>query len=73
MLDVHRGPFFVLQALQFARTGAYLRTMAEFSGLLEGDEALVLEVGRRCCGLVSCVIVALATTCPTQYTSETQK
>lgn len=43
--QLFKGAFFVLQALQFARTGAYPRTRAELSEHLEGDEALVLEVG----------------------------
>lgn len=41
-----KGAFFALQALQFVRTGSYPRTKAELSGLLEGDEALILAVGR---------------------------
>lgn len=45
--QLFKGAFFVMQALQFARTGVYPRTKAELSGLLEGDEALVLEVGRN--------------------------
>ena len=45
--QLFKGAFFVLQALQFARTGAYPRTKAELSEHLEGEEALVLEVGRN--------------------------
>ena len=41
-----KGAFFALQALQFARTGAYPSTKAELACLLEGDEARILAVGR---------------------------
>lgn len=44
--SLFKGAFFTLQALQFARTGAYLRTKAELAAQLEGDEARILEVGR---------------------------
>ena len=42
-----KGAFFTLQALQFARTGAYPRTKAELAAQLEGDEARILEIGRN--------------------------
>ena len=45
--QLFKGAFFVLQALQLARTGVYPRTRAELSGFLEGDEALILEIGRN--------------------------
>lgn len=44
--QLFKGAFFVLQALQFARTGAYPCTKAGLSEFLEGDEALILEIGR---------------------------
>lgn len=44
--SLFKGAFFTLQALQFARTGAYPRTKAELATQLEGDEARILEVGR---------------------------
>ena len=44
--QLFKGAFFVMQALQFARTGAYPHTKAELSEFLEGDEALILEIGR---------------------------
>lgn len=44
--SLFKGAFFTLQALQFARTGAYPRTKAELAAQLEGDEARILEVGR---------------------------
>ncbi len=40
-----KDAFFVLQALQFARAGSYPRTKAEAAELLEGDDALILEIG----------------------------
>ena len=40
-----KGTFFVLQALQFARTGSYPRTKAEAAEFLDGDDALILEIG----------------------------
>ena len=43
--QLFKRAFFVLQALQFVRTGAYPRTKAELSEHLEGDEALILEIG----------------------------
>lgn len=45
--QLFKGAFFVLQALQFVRTGAYPHTKAELSEHLEGDEARVLEIGRN--------------------------
>lgn len=45
--SLFKNAFFVLQALQFARTGAYPRTKAELSELLDGDEARILEVSRN--------------------------
>lgn len=44
--QLFKGAFFVLQALQFVRMGAYPHTKAELSEFLEGDEALILEIGR---------------------------
>ena len=44
--QLFKSAFFVMQALQFSRTGAYSHTMAELSEHLEGDEALILEIGR---------------------------
>lgn len=44
--SLFKGAFFSLQALQFARTGAYPRTKAELAAQLESDEARILEVGR---------------------------
>lgn len=44
--SLFKGAFFALQALQFARTGAYPRTKAELAAQLEGDEARILEAGR---------------------------
>ena len=44
--QLFKGAFFVLQALQFVQTGVYPRTKAELSDFLEGDEALILEIGR---------------------------
>lgn len=41
-----KGAFFTLQALWFARTGEYPKTKADLAVLLEGDEALILEIGR---------------------------
>lgn len=41
-----KGASFVLQALQFARTGSYPRTKAELASQLDGDEARILEIGR---------------------------
>ena len=38
--------FFVLQALQFARTGRYPETKRDLAKRLAGEEALILEVGR---------------------------
>ncbi|OUO90057.1 hypothetical protein B5F40_08540 [Gordonibacter sp. An230] len=38
--------FFVLQALQFARTGRYPETKRDLAKHLAGEEALILEVGR---------------------------
>lgn len=45
--SLFKGALFTLQALQFARTGAYPRTKAELAAQLEGDEARILEVGRN--------------------------
>lgn len=44
--SLFKGAFFSLQALQFARTGAYPRTKTDLAAQLEGDEARILEVGR---------------------------
>ena len=44
--SLFKGAFVSLQALQFARTGAYPRTKAKLAARLEGDEAHILEVGR---------------------------
>lgn len=44
--SLFKGAFFTLQALQFARTGAYPHTKAELAAQLEGDEARILEAGR---------------------------
>lgn len=44
--SLFKNAFFVLRALQFARTDAYPRNKAELSELLDGDEALILEVSR---------------------------
>lgn len=44
--SLFKGAFFTLQALQFARTGAYPRTKAELAQQLEGDEARILAIGR---------------------------
>lgn len=45
--SLFKGAFFTLQALQFARTGAYPRTKAELVTQLESDEARILEIGRN--------------------------
>lgn len=45
--SLFKGAFFVLQASWFARTGVYPSTKAELAGLLEGDEARILEIGRN--------------------------
>lgn len=44
--SLFKGAFFALQALQFARTGACPRTKAELAGMLEGDDARILAMGR---------------------------
>ncbi len=44
LASLFKGAFFTLQALCFARTGSYPRTRAELSGLIEGDEARILEI-----------------------------
>ena len=45
MESLFKNAFFVLQALQYARTGVFIRSKDELSKLLDGDDALVLEVG----------------------------
>lgn len=44
--SLFKGAFFALQALQFARTGAYPRAKAELACLLDGDDARILAIGR---------------------------
>ncbi len=46
LASLFKGAFFTLQALQFARTGAYPRTKAALADALEGDEARILAIGR---------------------------
>ena len=45
LAQLYKNAFFVLQALQFSRTGTYPHTKAELSRQLDGDEALILEIG----------------------------
>ena len=47
LAQLYKNAFFVLQALQFAKTGVYPHTKAELSKLLDGDTALVLETTRN--------------------------
>lgn len=44
--SLFKGAFFTLQALHFLRTETYPRTKAELAGMLEGDEARILAIGR---------------------------
>lgn len=46
LATLFKGAFFTLQALQFARTGAYPATKAELASQLESDEAHILAIGR---------------------------
>lgn len=43
--QLFKSAFFVLQALQFSRMGAYPRTKAEAAEFLDGDDAIILEIG----------------------------
>lgn len=49
--ELAKSAVFVLQALHFARTGAYLRTRSELSDVLEGMDAEVLEWAIRAKGM----------------------
>ena len=42
-----KSAFFTLQALHFARSGEYLGTKADLAAILDGDDSLVLEIGRN--------------------------
>ena len=45
--SLFKGAFFVLQALQFARTGEYPSTKAKLATQLEGEEAFILEIAHN--------------------------
>lgn len=43
--SLFKNAFFTLQALQFVRTGVYVRTKAELASQLKDDELYILEIG----------------------------
>lgn len=42
--ELFKSTFFILQALQFARTGIYSRTKVDIASQLEGDDASIFKI-----------------------------